>query len=62
VTQFYQLDEEFFRSVAKGGKTMARNFGVPQPLNQSDRGSLWPFFLVAVLAVGMVDAAVHLHR
>jgi hypothetical protein len=29
---------------------------------QSDRGSLWPFFLVAVLAVGMVDAAVHLHR
>jgi hypothetical protein len=41
---------------------MAHSFGVPQPFNQSGRGSLWPFLLVAFLAIGIVDVAEHLHR
>jgi len=41
---------------------MAGNFGVPHSFNRSDRGSLWPFLLVASLATGIVDVAVHLHR
>jgi hypothetical protein len=39
---------------------MARNFGVPQTSNPTNRGSLWPLMLVAFVLTGIINVAVHL--
>jgi hypothetical protein len=41
---------------------MARNFGVPRQLNNSTGAPVWPLWIVVFMAVGVINAAVFLHR
>jgi hypothetical protein len=41
---------------------MARNFGLPRQLNTSSRVPVWPMWVVALIAVGVINAATFLHH
>ncbi|MDB5502116.1 MAG: hypothetical protein JWR89_2018 [Tardiphaga sp.] len=41
---------------------MARNFGVPRQLNARTAAPMWPLWIVALMAVGVINAATFLHR
>jgi hypothetical protein len=60
--RFYCLQKPDFGPtlVLRQGEEMARNFGVPQTSNQTNRGSLWPLMLVAFVLTGIVNVVVHL--
>ncbi len=40
---------------------MSRNFGVPRQTYDTYRGSMWPLVALALIMVGLIDVAVHLH-
>jgi hypothetical protein len=50
------------RFIGTAEQFMARNFGVPRPLNNSTSASVWPLWIVAFMAVGVINAATFLHR
>jgi len=41
---------------------MARNFGVPRQLEHSTGAPVWPLWIVALISVGVINAATFLHR
>jgi hypothetical protein len=42
---------------------MARNFGFRAPMRQNNRAPIWPMWIVAFLAIGVISAATMLpHR
>jgi hypothetical protein len=41
---------------------MARNFGLTPQRDSQKRAALWPLWLVALIALGMINAATLLHH
>lgn len=39
---------------------MARNFGVPRHFNDQARAPVWPLWMVAVMAIAVINAATFL--
>ena len=50
------------RLVPLQGGSMARNFGVPRHIVGAYRSSMWPLLALALIVVGMIDAATHLRH
>jgi len=40
---------------------MSRNFGVPQQTYRGYHGSMWPLVALALIMIGLIDVATHLH-
>jgi hypothetical protein len=41
---------------------MSRNFGVPQHINRTGRGSVWPVLLVVSIVIGAINVAAFMHH
>jgi hypothetical protein len=53
----FQADVSFHCHGNAWSRTMARNFGFHSPVRQNDRAPIWPMWLVAFVAVGVISAA-----
>jgi hypothetical protein len=45
-----------------GGRSMARNFGVPRHIAGPYRTSMWPLLALALIMVGLINVANHLRH
>ena len=48
------------RSSMQMEHAMARNFGIPRQFNGQARAAVWPLWMMAVLAVAVINAATFL--